>query len=273
VLSAQRPLFGAAFAFSGVAMETIVYVDGFNFYYGALRGTPYKWLDLLAMSKHLIPATNIIKKIKYFTARVSGAKDPGSPQRQQIYLNAIATIPEVEIHYGSFLSKSIWRPIINLPVAGETISSPTPVILPHGLHDVTGSRKQSLAVGSYPIAGQARSRKARRAPPNAVLADVHSMEEKGSDVNLAVHLLNDAWKNAFDAAVVISNDTDLIEPIRMVTQERNKIVFVACPGKWAMAPKLAKVATYQRHIRTAMLSSSQLPTPIPNTTIRKPSDW
>lgn len=52
------------------------------------------------------------------------------------------------------------------------------------------------------------------------------MEEKGSDVNLAAHLLNDAWKGVFDAAVVVSNDTDLVEPIRMVTTERGKPVIV-----------------------------------------------
>ena len=34
------------------------------------------------------------------------------------------------------------------------------------------------------------------------------MEEKGSDVNLAAYLLNDAWMNLFEAAVVVSNDTD-----------------------------------------------------------------
>lgn len=48
------------------------------------------------------------------------------------------------------------------------------------------------------------------------------MEEKGSDVNLAVHLLNDAWKDLFDVGVVVSNDTDLVTPIRMVTVERKK---------------------------------------------------
>ena len=55
------------------------------------------------------------------------------------------------------------------------------------------------------------------------------MEEKGSDVNLAVHLVNDAWKKSFDAAVVISNDTDLVTPIRMVSAEQGKPVFVVCP--------------------------------------------
>lgn len=254
-------------------MDTIVYIDGFNLYYGALKGTQFKWLDIVSLSRQLIPAANAIKKVKYFTARVSGAKDPGAPQRQQIYLSAISTFPEIEIHFGSFLSKSMWRPIINLPVAGETISSPNPVILPAGTHHVTGARRQSLVIGSYPVHNQAHTKKPRKPLSDAVLAEVGSMEEKGSDVNLAVHLLNDAWKNAFDAAVVISNDTDLIEPIRMVTQERNKPIYVACPGRWAMAPKLANVATFQRHIRTAMLSSSQLPQQIPNTTIRKPPNW
>jgi hypothetical protein len=99
------------------------------------------------------------------------------------------------------------------------------------------------------------------------------MEEKGSDVNLAAHLLNDAWKGAFEAAAVFSNDTDLVEPIRMVAVERAKPVFVVCPGRWAMAPALQRVATHQRHIRKPMLAASQFPDPIPGTTIRKPAGW
>ncbi len=99
------------------------------------------------------------------------------------------------------------------------------------------------------------------------------MEEKGSDVNLAAHLLNDAWKAAFEAAVVISNDTDLVTPIQMVSVERGKPVFVVCPGRWAMAPDLERVATFKRHIHASMLAQSQFPDPVPNTAIRKPPSW
>ena len=99
------------------------------------------------------------------------------------------------------------------------------------------------------------------------------MEEKGSDVNLAVHLLNDAWKGLFDYAVVMSNDTDLVEPIRMVTVERGKPVMVVCPGRWAMAPKLRNVASHVRHIHAAMLKAAQFPSLIPGTTISKPQGW
>ena len=99
------------------------------------------------------------------------------------------------------------------------------------------------------------------------------MEEKGSDVNLAAHLLNDAWKGMFDEAVVVSNDTDLCEPIRMVTLEKKLPVLVVCPGRWPMAKDLERVATYRRHIHPAMLTKAQFPNPIPNTAIRKPANW
>jgi hypothetical protein len=131
---------------------------------------------------------------------------------------------------------------------------------------------QQLVVASYPLKGGPRSK--HQAPlSGALIAQVHTMEEKGSDVNLAAHLLNDAWKGLFDAAVVISNDTDLITPIRMVAVERAKPVFVICPGRWQMAPQLTSVATYQRHIRRSMLANAQFSNPIPGTTIRKPATW
>jgi len=44
----------------------------------------------------------------------------------------------------------------------------------------------------------------------AVVAEFHAMEEKGSDVNLAAHLLDDIWNERFDAVAVISNDTHLV---------------------------------------------------------------
>jgi hypothetical protein len=45
-------------------------------------------------------------------------------------------------------------------------------------------------------------------PPNSVT--VWKNEEKGSDVNLAVHLLDDSWRSGFDCAVIVSNDSDLM---------------------------------------------------------------
>lgn len=55
-------------------MRTSVYVDGFNLYYQLKRHNA-KWLDLLAFSKRVLPATAEVTAINYYTARVSGAVD------------------------------------------------------------------------------------------------------------------------------------------------------------------------------------------------------
>ena len=276
VLSAQGPLPGVALAFClGAQVRTRVYVDGFNLYYGAVKGTQLKWLNPVHLSRLLLPQACTVDKLLYFTAHVSGISDPGAPARQHTYLSALRTLPEVEVHFGSFLAKTVWRPIVNLPVAGRRIDAPQPVTLPAGNHPVAGANRQTLPVGSYPQRG-ARSKKRRKvtAPlPDTLIAEFHAMEEKGSDVNLAAHLLNDAWKGLFDAAVVISNDTDLVTPIRMVTAERGKPVFIVCPGRWQIAPKLSQAASYVRHVRVAQLKAAQFPDMLPGTGISKPAGW
>ena len=50
-------------------------------------------------------------------------------------------------------------------------------------------------------------------PSARFMASVARREEKGSDVNVATHLLVDVFGGAVDAAVVISNDSDLKLPI------------------------------------------------------------
>ena len=57
-------------------MRTAVYVDGFNLYYRAVKGTPYKWLDIKALAAGLLRPENEITCIRYFTADVSGKRDP-----------------------------------------------------------------------------------------------------------------------------------------------------------------------------------------------------
>ena len=49
-------------------MRTFVYVDGFNLYYGALKGTAIKWLDLVALFKTVLQPHHDILTVKYFTA-------------------------------------------------------------------------------------------------------------------------------------------------------------------------------------------------------------
>lgn len=74
-------------------MKTIVYVDGFNLYYRALKGTQHKWLDLYALCEAVLPKSCEIVEINFYTARISGRVDPSSPRDQHIYLKALETIP------------------------------------------------------------------------------------------------------------------------------------------------------------------------------------
>lgn len=83
-------------------MKTYVYIDGFNLYYGALKDSPYRWLDLGTLCRHVLPKNEVVK-IKYYTARVKDRKNnQGQAARQEIYLRALRTLPEVEIVYGHF---------------------------------------------------------------------------------------------------------------------------------------------------------------------------
>jgi uncharacterized LabA/DUF88 family protein len=163
----------------GCGIKTNVYVDGFNLYYGAVKGTSYRWLDIAALCRRLLPAGVTINRIRYFTAETNGGpSDPHKIQRQRYYFRALMTLPGVTIHLGRFLES------------------------------------------------RTRMRSANP-PPNTV--EVIKTEEKGSDVNLASWLLLDGFKRDYDQAVVISNDSDLVEPIRMVRRELSLTVGILNP--------------------------------------------
>ncbi len=101
-------------------MRVNVYVDGFNLYYGAVTGTPYKWLDLRKLCRRLLHSQDEINRIRYFTALVeSRPNDPQQPQRQQTYLRALETIPNLSIHYGHFLSRKVRMPLADPPDMGS----------------------------------------------------------------------------------------------------------------------------------------------------------
>ena len=100
-----------------------MYIDGFNLYYGALKGSPNKWLDLRRLCDRLLPG-NDVACIRYFTAKVEGrGSDPRQPQRQETYLRALRTIPDLTIHLGQFRSRPTRLPLTDPPTDGpRTVS-------------------------------------------------------------------------------------------------------------------------------------------------------
>jgi uncharacterized LabA/DUF88 family protein len=69
---------------------------------------------------------------------------------------------------------------------------------------------------------------------------VHRSEEKGSDVNLASYMLSDGFRNRYDVAVVVSDDSDLHEPVRMVRDELGKKVGIVRVVRYRKDPRTGK---------------------------------
>ena len=161
--------------------ETIAYIDGLNFYYGAVRSRPrLKWLNLRVMLDHLLPQEDI-GRIRYFATKVQHTNaDPEAPVRQGLYFRALRTIPSLTIHEGRM-----------------AVRTKTGVVLP------------------------------KSSPPQ--IATLEVFEEKRTDVNIASHLLLDAFEGRYDTAVVVSNDSDLTTPIEMVVNRLGKTVIAVNP--------------------------------------------
>ncbi len=216
--------------------HTIVYIDGFNLYYRALKGTAHKWLNIAALAEAVLPAENQITAINYYTAHVSGRTDRTAPARQHAYLRAIGSLPRVAIHYGNFLATQKWAGLVQPPQFRPECD---------------------LVAGALPQ-----------------VAYVWKTEEKGSDVNLGVHLVRDAFTHAFDQAAVLTNDTDLIEPIRIVTKEAGLPVTLLTPVKSA-SPGLVKVSSHVRHI-APYIGPCVFPGPVQlanGKSVAKPAGW
>jgi uncharacterized LabA/DUF88 family protein len=88
-------------------VRVVVYVDGFNLYFGLREryGRKYLWLDLQVLAASLLRPDQSLEKVRYFTARVRN--DVVGQQRQSDYLDALGEhSPLVEMRDGRFQEKS-----------------------------------------------------------------------------------------------------------------------------------------------------------------------
>lgn len=147
----------------------------------------------------------------------------------------------------------------------------------HYLHALTDHIPEIEIIEGHYIQKPVTMRLVRRIPNwKSWNVRVLKSEEKGSDVNLAVQLVNDAWHNRFDCAVVCSNDGDLADAVRIVKRERHKSVVHVVPGDPIRRPAsvvLRRWASKSMHIPPTALAQSQLPSQIPNSSICKPATW
>lgn len=235
-------------------IRTSVYIDGFNLYKGSLEGTRYRWLDLNLLSKSLLSPGTPLVSIKYFTARIKpkSSTDPNSATRQDIYLRALESYLNgcVEIIMGTYRSDKVRMPLVKPVQCKRRYSWHWPWFINHSCH-----------------------------PEHNIQIWKH--EEKKTDVNLAVHLVNDAWLDLYDQAIVISNDTDLEEAMNIArtdhspskTGKRIGIITPTTKNNRHPAKTLINIADWHKEIKESHLQQSLLPQIIPNSTIYCPPEW
>lgn len=182
-------------------MRVGVYVDGFNLYYGG-RGicgrstSGWRWLDVRKLSLNLVAARSgwsdaEVVRVVYCTARVSGASNPNGQRNQDVYLRALMAAGVVdELALGNYVSRTATAP---LAIAGR-------------------NGKPVLAKPTWPVMVQDSS--GENLPDVVFMASIARREEKGSDVNVASHLLLDVLEDRIDSADVVRNDSDLAFPIQ-----------------------------------------------------------
>jgi uncharacterized LabA/DUF88 family protein len=82
--------------------NVIVYIDGFNLYFGLIEKgwRNYLWLDLIKFLKSLLIANQKLIHTKYFTSRIS--KPVSKNRRQSIFIDALSTLSDFSIYYGRY---------------------------------------------------------------------------------------------------------------------------------------------------------------------------
>ena len=208
-----------------MAKRSIVYIDGFNLYYGSVRGTPYKWLNLQRYFTLLRPDDDL-QQIHYFTALIDGPTQPN----QVTYLKALGTLPLMHVVLGKFKTKRVRCGVSQCTFGGTRF---------------------------FPAS-----------------------EEKRTDVNIAVHILDDAYQNRCDRFVLVSGDSDLVpavDKVKALFPTKEMIVYVPSrdPIRGA-AVELRSAADKHRSLPLNLFPRAQFPLTLPdgfNGLLKKPSHW
>jgi hypothetical protein len=233
-------------------MRVGVYVDGYNLYYGGRsscgRSTAgWRWLDIRGLAKALIDERSDwpgaeIERVIYCTARVDSADNPSAHADQDVYLKALVATGSVNfIEFGYYVAR-----VKSLPLA---------------LRDPNG--RPRLVSPGWPVMIQDGNGAA--VSDARFMVSVGHREEKGSDVNVASHLLLDVLSGDVEAALVISNDSDLRFPVQQA-RERVPVGLVnPAPGQTAGAlrgvPGTGAGRHFWRKLRADDFTRHQLPDP------------
>jgi hypothetical protein len=193
-----------------------------------------------------------VSRVVYCTARVDGSQNPSAHADQDIYLKALVATGSVDhIEYGNYVARTKAAPL----AVKSTSSSP------------------QIVTSNWPV--MVKDQAGKEVPNATFLVSYLHNEEKGSDVNVASHLLIDIFDKTIEGAIVISNDSDLKFP---VAEARRRVpVGVINPGGGYPAGGLLPSHAvgqgdhWNRNLRQIDFTTSQMPDP--GGTYSKPAGW
>jgi len=228
-----------------------VYVDGYNLYYGCLKRTPHKWLDLFALVQHILPS------VLY--------EQDGVPTRSEFCTPAV---------------KYFTAPILN-----AFARSPDSVLCQSQYHTALRGHlgNQLEIITGYYDARPARAHVwiPKKPAGECPTVDIWKLEEKQSDVALALHAFCDAVLDEVDQVIVITNDSDFAPAMQMIREYTHAVIGVIAPirdgaGCSKVNRQLSKHAHWTRtHILDEEFAASQLPPVVrlKGGAVHKPLSW
>jgi hypothetical protein len=246
-----------------VSLRVHVYVDGFNLYRGGLElageQPGWKWLDISGLAQaladeHWGTENPSIERTYYCTTLIDPTPtNPDGPKRQKAFINALRASETVYVEYGRYISKVKRRPL------------------------ATRDKKERPILVKPQVPVLVKDAADQPVKDAVFLVSVADREEKGSDVNVATLLLLDALQTppAMQAAIVISNDSDLKLPIEEV--RKRMPLGVVNPGRGYTAgalrhdPEVHLPGQWERQLAFSDYTTHQLPDLVGDHA--KPDDW
>lgn len=230
--------------------KAIVYLDGYNFYYGRLRNGPHKWLNLVKLFESILriqdPDIELLK-LNYFT----------SPAKAK-YASHGAASERAQSAYHRALKQACNKKRLAIILGNHEINAVNLPKAPKGVLTID----------------------------KGLTERVWRVVEKKTDIQIAVEMYADAAHNACDLIVLCSNDTDLEPALQKIAVDYPHIelgFIAAVPPQTAGTPEgrrpnkaLSALAKWTRHsIRDEELAAAQLPDEV-NTgagIVSKPVHW
>lgn len=230
-------------------MRTAIYIDGYNLYYGRLRGTEYKWLDVVSLFSQIVrsiePSSQVVA-VKYFTAPALtkfARHGEDSMRAQNDYHRAL------ESKYPNIFTKVLGSHVY------EKDGTLLPIYVEGQPYDKTNTVK------------------------------VWRLVEKKTDVNLAMGMYRDASKGLIDHLVLVSNDSDAEPVLEALVEDCPSVkIGLIMPLSYPDDTKkgrpastgLSKLADWTRsYVRDDELKNALLPEQVPTRKkpAKKPAHW